>query len=183
LRRGTKPMAIHKIPRGTYSKPHFTRDDKFIIFSYRPRANQGRSIMSIELAPMAVAKRIVNNPKSDDHSAIPSPTRDEIAFVSNRDGTHDIFLAPIGPGTPVNLTKGSKSADFAPLWSPDGEKIAYVSVPGELFEAEGDQHSKSTIRVIDRTGKLLFETAGTMPDWMPAWSGNQPTSSTVDAKP
>ncbi len=33
-----------------------------------------------------------------------------------------------------------------------------------------------TIRVVDRTGKLLFETKGTMPNFMPPWTGDQPVA-------
>lgn len=174
IRRGTNPMAIQQIPNGVYAKPQFTHDDKQVIFTYRPRKGVGRSILSIAIEPKAIAQSVANISSSDDHSASPSPTRDEIVFVSDRDGSHDIFLAPLGTGPAQNLTKGSKAADTAPVWSPDGERIAYVAMPKELFEAEGNQIPTSTVRVIDRKGKLLFETAGTMPDWMPAWTGDQP---------
>ena len=176
LRRGTKPMAMHRVPNGIYGKPEFTRDDSHVIYTYRARVNRPRDIMSIELDPKSRAIKIAGTPQSDDHSASPSPSRDEIVFVSNRDGSHDIFISPLGEGPAVNLTKGSKTANTSPLWSPDGERIAYVAIPADMVNTQGNQIPHSTIKVIDRKGKLLFETPGAHPAWMPAWTGNQPVA-------
>jgi Tol biopolymer transport system component len=132
--------------------------------------------MSIELDPKSRAIKIAGTPQSDDHSASPSPSRDEIVFVSNRGGSHDIFISPLGEGPAVNLTKGSKTANTSPLWSPDGERIAYVAIPADMVNTQGNQIPHSTIKVIDRKGKLLFETPGAHPAWMPAWTGNQPVA-------
>jgi Tol biopolymer transport system component len=175
LRHGTKPMAVHQVPSGIYAKPEFTRDDSHVIYTYRARVNRPRDIMSIELAPKSRAIKVASTPQSDDHSASPSPSRDEIVFVSNRDGSHDIFISPLGEGPAVNLTKCSITANMSPLWSPDGERIAYVAIPSDMF-SQGNQIPHSIIKVVDRKGKLLFETPGAHPAWMPAWTGNQPVA-------
>ena len=61
-----------------------------------------------------------------------SPNGDLIAFVvtvmdlkGNR-GNSDIWIVPVGGGEARKLTSSPK-ADLSPRWSPDGEKIAFVS--------------------------------------------------------
>ena len=42
-------------------------------------------------------------------------------------GNHDIWVAQLGGGEPVNLTKDSPANDRMPSWSPDGREIAFFS--------------------------------------------------------
>lgn len=42
-------------------------------------------------------------------------------------GNHDIWVAQLGSGEPVNLTKDSPANDRMPSWSPDGREIAFFS--------------------------------------------------------
>ena len=39
----------------------------------------------------------------------------------------DIFTAPVEFGDARNITKSSGAADRAPIWSPEGDKIAWFS--------------------------------------------------------
>ncbi len=174
---------IKKIQGGIYGNPRFTRDDAKVVFDYRQNLSLGRDLMMIALAPRSRARRVASLTRADDHSAAPSPVRDEVVFVSDRDGSPDLFRVDLAGGKPVNLTKGSTDADLTPVWSPDGERIAYTVLPKEAYQAEEKQHASSKVRVIDRTGKLLFETTGTMPNWMPAWKGNQPSATPSVGKP
>ena len=50
---------------------------------------------------------------------------DESGF--NPVGNHDIWVAQLGSGEPVNLTNGSPANDRRPSWSPDGREIAFFS--------------------------------------------------------
>jgi serine/threonine protein kinase len=45
-------------------------------------------------------------------------------------GDHDIWVAQLGSGEPVNLTKDSPANDRLPSWSRDGRQIAFVSDRG-----------------------------------------------------
>jgi hypothetical protein len=132
--------------------------------------------MTLKLAPNSRAMRLASRPNSDDHSALPSPVRDEVVFVSDRDGSPDLFRVDLAGGAPVNLTKNSKDADLSPIWSPDGERIAYIVEPAGKQQTEEKDYTSTKIRVIDRTGKILFETAGIMPSWMPPWTGDPPVA-------
>lgn len=58
-----------------------------------------------------------------------SPAGSEIAFTSTRTGTSQIFLLSAEGGAARQLTRESGGA-FEPAWSPDGERIYYVTADG-----------------------------------------------------
>jgi TolB protein len=64
-----------------------------------------------------------------------SPSGEEIAFVSNRDGNWDVYVVGTGGGIPTNATN-TPGTDTEPVWSPSGERILFASDRGgdlELF--------------------------------------------------
>ena len=61
-----------------------------------------------------------------------SPDGQRLAYQSHPTtfvsvGDHDIWVAQLGSGEPVNLTKGSLANDRRPSWSPNGREIAFFS--------------------------------------------------------
>ena len=60
---------------------------------------------------------------------------DRIAFVSDREGTPDIWTMNVDGSNPVNLTQGQECA--SPVWSSDGMKIAYIA-SGEIWLMNAD---------------------------------------------
>jgi len=149
------------------TKARFTPDGRAILFTRRfERGGQG-DLFRIELETGA-QKRFASLPMADDHSAWPSPIRDEIVFISDRDGSHDVFLLDLVDGVPRNLTRTPEIDEGAPLWSPDGKRLVILRRPRTESEhpPSADEHR---LAVIDREGRTLFETQGMMADWMPAW--------------
>jgi dipeptidyl aminopeptidase/acylaminoacyl peptidase len=71
------------------------------------------------------------DPADPDSSAYDiSPDGAEIAFASNVDKTgvdpnFDVFVMPIEGGSPRDLTSENAADDFAPLYSPDGKRLAF----------------------------------------------------------
>jgi Tol biopolymer transport system component len=61
-----------------------------------------------------------------------SPDGSMLAYVSEQDGSPDIWLMASDGSNPVNLTH-HEAKDHSPAWSPDGEWIAFASVRDSLY--------------------------------------------------
>jgi TolB protein len=96
-----------------------------------------------------------------------------IAFVSLRDGNREIYVIPAPAPLPqaevdarvenlVNLTQ-NPAQDYAPVWSPDGERIAFVS----------DRSGQPELYVMQKDGtqvSRLSEVPGARAYGEPSWS-------------
>ena len=51
----------------------------------------------------------------------------KIAFLSDREGSGDVWIMNADGSDPVNLTQGRHAHCVSPAWSPDGTKIAYLA--------------------------------------------------------
>lgn len=84
-----------------------------------------------------------------------SPEGKRIIFSSSRgaaDQFNHLYLVPIDGGEPYKLTFGAHD-DFHPRWSPDGERIAYVSNDGglpQLWILETYGGAKTQVRIQSR---------------------------------
>ncbi|HEY5936813.1 MAG TPA: hypothetical protein VIU61_19325 [Kofleriaceae bacterium] len=75
--------------------------------------------------------RLTDHP-ADDRGAVASPDGTTIAFASNRDGSPRIYLLAATGGMPRRLTGRADLMihESRPVWSPDGNLIAYVTERG-----------------------------------------------------
>jgi Tol biopolymer transport system component len=167
-----RPLLADRDAAGWFDwKAWFTRDGEAIVFSRRPPAS-GPGDVAVVGSDGSHPRAIASLPESDEHSARPSPTRDEIAFVSDRGGTAGVYLAPLS-GAPARVLVDSPERDeVAPRWSPDGERIVLTFSRAGAPEprlVDAESLAGAGILVVDRGGRVLFETAGFMPDWMPPW--------------
>jgi Tol biopolymer transport system component len=167
LESGRPPRRLTGEPGAIDTKARFTRDGRAILFSRQLERGGPRDLLRLDLETGA-ERRFASLTTADDHSAWPSPTRDEIAFISNRDGSNDVFLLDLAAGVPRNLTRSPEIDEGVPLWSPDGERLVILRGP-RTGSGPGPSTGESQLAVIDREGQLLFETQGMMADWMPAW--------------
>jgi Tol biopolymer transport system component len=166
-----KPRPLTNEPEWFDFKPFFTRDGSRVVFTRRP-AEGGRERIGIVDADGGPPRILAEDPKADYHSARPSPTRDEVAFVVEGENSADVYLADVRGGAMRNLTRSRQRREYAPRWSPDGERLVVTTTDADadtpnLRDREG--LARTRIRVIDREGRRLFETPGSMADWMPAW--------------
>lgn len=181
--RGLRRSRLHRVdaegarpltPESGWSeqRPAFTRDGRFVYFQ-REAAGAPREIARVD-ATGTVSRFDAGAPGADEHSARPSPTRDELAFVSDREGGRDVFLADSGGAAVRNLTRTPDRDEFAPRWSPDGERLALTASPPRARGRAGERFDTATrealrVIVLDREGRVLLETPGMMVDWMPAF--------------
>lgn len=100
----------------------------------------------------------LTNSPTPDYSPRWSPSGDKIVFVSQRDGTNDIFVMDADGSNPTNLSN-SGSQDRSPTWSSDGSKIAFAS----SFQIHTMNSDGSNQNNISQNG--FYES---WPDWSPA---------------
>ena len=75
----------------------------------------------------------------------------------------EIFTVPVEKGDARNLTRSSGAADRAPVWSPDGRRVAWFSDEGQGYRLlVGEADGLGTPRVI-AIGDVKMA-------WNPAWS-------------
>ena len=92
-----------------------------------------------------------------EHSVEPSPARDEMVFVREDEAGSVLLLAGLDGENPIPLSDSLSRTQRDPVWSPDGERIAYVDGLGNDLR----------VVVVDRQGNVLFETPGEQPAWVP----------------
>ncbi|MFM8392610.1 MAG: winged helix-turn-helix domain-containing protein [Acidobacteriota bacterium] len=106
---------------------------------------------------------MINSSRTDD-SPRWSPDGQQIAFISNRSGFDEIWIARSNCTQPVQITS-LKTTDVlgSPRWSPDGRMI----VVDQVVQGQAD-----IMRVEVNTGKILRMTADQANDRLPAWSAD-----------
>ena len=77
-------------------------------------------------------------------------------------------MLDLASGVPRNLTRSPEIDEGVPLRSPNGERLAILRRP-RAKSGRRPSDDESHLAVIDREGRVLFETQGMMGDWMPAW--------------
>ena len=107
-------------------------------------------------------RRLTNHAAFD---AVPvwSPDGSAIVFVSDRDGTQDLYLIrPDGTGL-SRLTAGAGVTKDASRWAPDASRIAFQIARGENYEI-------GIVRLSDR--RLTEFANSSVYDGMCAWSAD-----------
>jgi len=108
--------------------------------------------------------RLTDNPALD-QDPVWSPLGREVAFVSNRSGDNEIWLASLDTadeGRFVNLSQDAHSDDTHPAWSPDGSKLAWAA------QKQGEPNE---IQVWDSSLPGQPARAAGLGDW-PAWNAS-----------
>ncbi|NJP06365.1 MAG: hypothetical protein HC837_12425 [Chloroflexaceae bacterium] len=127
----------------------------------------GNEIRAMQDTPPDGTPTVTPTAPPDDGDPTPTPTTEpdidntRIAFVSTRNGNHEIFVMDADGRNQQNLTN-SLAKDRQPDWSPDGRRIAFVS----------DRDGSNDIHVMDADGsnqtRLTTDPSdNTYPSWSP----------------
>ena len=116
--------------------------------------------------------RLMQLTDSDGYDSGPvwSPNGRQIAFVSDRDGSFELFVMNAYGGGVRQLTDNDDRtgeapiSDSAPAWSPDGRQIAFAST------RDGGEAKLYVVEVGSRTVRQLTDGEDFVMDHTPSWS-------------
>jgi hypothetical protein len=120
-------------------------DGRWIVLgaSDSPKHSETHDILAARLGEDTVARPVVAT-GVDEQGAALSPDSRWVAYVSNEQGAHEVFVRPF-PNVDDGKWQVSRGGGSAPLWSHDGRELFYVGEwkmhavaihPGAAFSAE-----------------------------------------------
>lgn len=110
----------------------------------------------------SAGSRIIHSTASDT-MPVYSPDGSSIAFLSDRTGTTQLWIASRDGGRAHRLTELERVMPVAPAWSPDGRRLAIVT------EADG----RPAITLVERSGaRVTTLPAPAGGESAPSWSGD-----------
>ena len=114
-----------------YARPRYVNvSDRITSFSLSPGGQRAAFTARGEVftvpAEHGNTRNLTNSSGVREKDATWSPDGKWIAYVSDQTGEEEVYVvAQDGKGQPVQLTTGSSSFHFAPVWSPDSKKLAW----------------------------------------------------------
>ena len=165
---------VNYIEQGHFEAPNWTRDGKAFLF------NRDGHIERLEVGgdKPAVIDTGIANRCNNDHGISPDGTQLAISDNSQEDHESEVYVLPIGGGTPKQITHHTPS--YWHGWSPDGRTLAFVGQRNGDFDiyaipaAGGDETRLTTAKGLDDgpeyspDGKYIYfnsERTGHMQIW------------------
>jgi TolB protein len=136
-------------PITTGDSPAFLPDGQSIVFT-RPTGEFVEQVFTINLDGTGL-RQVTNLPEAGNISDLSVDPRGElIAFTSPGASVSIVYIAELATGRIRMTPAGPLGRDLFPVWSPDGESLAYNST---IFTP--DQNFQGMIRVVNRQGQLV----------------------------
>ena len=112
--------------------------------------------------------------KGDFNNAFPYPSPDDqrLVFQSDRDGNWEIYMSDVDGESVVRLTN-DEAADEMPVFSEEGEVIAYTSTKDDTLAKSRLGRNRNIFLMDLQSGKTVRETSHTADDWYPALAGDK----------
>src|SRR5947209_1709005 len=126
-----RPMTIADLITAIrVSEPRISPDGRQVVFTRTTTAlDRGRrnaDIWSVPADGSAPSNELIGGDKTENSPRF-TPDGRHIAFISNRDGAAQVYLADAGGGGVKQVTKVSGGVQPPLVMSPDGKKVAFVS--------------------------------------------------------
>jgi len=106
-----------------------SRDGKWVVYAVgRADVEENKTTSALWLSPIdkSVAPRKLTAGTKKDREPRFSPDGRRVAFVSDRDGTPEVYLLDLAGGEPQKLTTNVEGFG-GPIWSPDGKFLVAAS--------------------------------------------------------
>jgi TolB protein len=142
--------------------PTWSPDGKWLAYETYAKGNFDIFLADVE-NPEQEPIPLTDDPAADySPSWMPGETGRQIAFVSDRSGEDEIWIARLDDFNErfVNFSRDSEDKDTSPTWSPDGKSLAWAKKVG----------SESTLVILDlESDNTVPRTAGLgdLPVWNP----------------
>ncbi len=147
-------------PTSYVSSPALSPDGAQVVFSARARGRVDSDVFVSELDGRG--RRQLTNHSSIDTSPAWSPTARQIAFVSDRSGTPQVWMMDVDGSNIRRLVDRGGHCD-SPSWSPDGSYVLYSWQAPRRYK-----HDIFVVEVV--SGNLLQLTSGRGSNENPHWS-------------
>ena len=147
-------------PTSYVSSPALSPDGAQVVFSARARGRVDSDVFVSELD--GSGRRQLTNHSSIDTSPAWSPTARQIAFVSDRSGTPQVWMMDVDGSNIRRLVDRGGHCD-SPSWSPDGSYVLYSWQAPRRYK-----HDIFVVEVV--SGNLLQLTSGRGSNENPHWS-------------
>src|SRR5439155_1514008 len=163
-----RPMTVDDLITAIrVSEPRASPDGKQVVFTRTTTAlDSGRRNADIWTVPAdgsAPPKELIAGEKAENSPRF-TPDGKHIAFISNRDGASQVYLADADGRSVKQITKISGGVQSPLVMSPDGKKIAFVS---DVYpQCKDDECNRRTREALEKDPvKVRFLTALPFRHW------------------
>ena len=135
----SRKLAVYLPGDATLTRKHWAAVSGLISsFDLAPDANRAvftaRGDVYTVPAKQGSIRNLTSTPGVREDSAVWSPDGKWIAYVSDRTGEQELYIAPQdGMGQEQRITSDNKMFLLAPVWSPDSRKLLYTDNSVRLF--------------------------------------------------
>ena len=142
-------------------QPSWGGNDLLAFSSNRGTSEDGEENFDIYLLDVESLKvsRLTTDAAADESPAL-SPSGDQVAFVSHRDGNAEIYVLDIAEDTLTSVSNNA-AEDLEPSWSPDGSRLAFASNRDgdfDIYIANADGYEPLNLtNAVDKDGAAINE--------------------------